>query len=313
MTSDLNKPLLRVHPSRQAARTVGSPRNPPPPVSFSIPEQAEKFGPKFTRLTEILQRDSGGIELHADPSSIAPERLLVFELNGEVQNFANAIRQVEGLQLVDEEELVPDDLADHPRAYLLIPDDQALGQIHRLWEHWLSGSPMQTGFTPWRDVFKTLRDLRPWGPQDRISKIDQGILTREIDGLEAHDTIKLEIELIYRPDTSLSRNYQARVEEEITNQGGNVLSAARIDEIAYHAVLAEVSVQTATQILNHEGISSLDPIQHIRPQSTSLKSNLGDESPSCCGQLKLATSLEVNPNFSSAIIGDSPPLLACGR
>ncbi|WP_158278776.1 ATP-binding protein [Leucothrix arctica] len=33
----------------------------------------------------------------------------------------------------------------------------------------------------------------------------------------------------------------------------------------------------------------------------------------CCGQLKLATSLEVNPNFSSAIIGDSPPLLACGR
>jgi N-methylhydantoinase A len=33
----------------------------------------------------------------------------------------------------------------------------------------------------------------------------------------------------------------------------------------------------------------------------------------CCGQLKLATSLEVNPSFSSAIIGDSPPLLLCGR
>ena len=35
--------------------------------------------------------------------------------------------------------------------------------------------------------------------------------------------------------------------------------------------------------------------------------------PICCGQLKLATSLEVKPSFSSAIIGDSPPLLLCGR
>lgn len=278
MTSDLTKPLLRIHPSQPTERTRGVPRNPPSPLSYSIQEQKGKFGPKFTRLAEVLQRDESGLEVHSDPSSIAPERLLVFELNGEVQNFANAIRKVDGLQLVDEEELIPDESAKNPRVYLLIPDDKALGQIHRLWEHWSSGEKMPDGFAPWRDVFQTLRDLRPWGPHDRVSKADHTILAGEIEGLENNDKIKLEIELIYRPNNNISTASQERVIEEITRQDGDILSMVRIDEISYHAILVEVSIQTVNQILSHESISSLDPVQHIRPQSISLKSSIADES-----------------------------------
>ena len=60
---------------------------------------------------------------------------------------------------------------------------------------------------------------------------------------------------------------------------------------------------------NPEGYSPAEFIPLI--ESTELICDIGEWV--CCGQLKLATSLEVNPSFSSAMIGDSPPLLLCGR
>ena len=43
--------------------------------------------------------------LRADANALAPERLLVFEVRGSIGSFADAIRRVPGLELVDEEEL----------------------------------------------------------------------------------------------------------------------------------------------------------------------------------------------------------------
>jgi hypothetical protein len=50
----------------------------------------------------VLSRDPTGLELRADPSALAPERLLVFEVEGPIQNFTAAVRRVQGLQIVDE-------------------------------------------------------------------------------------------------------------------------------------------------------------------------------------------------------------------
>ncbi len=69
-----------------------------------------------------MARDPGGLELRADPAALAPERLLVFEVRGSVNNFAAAVQRVPGLELIDEEELGSDDDKE-PVAYLLVPDE----------------------------------------------------------------------------------------------------------------------------------------------------------------------------------------------
>lgn len=115
----------------------------------------------------MLARDPAGLELRHDPSALAPERLLVFEVRGSIQDFARAITKVVGLELVDEEELPSDD-DKQPVAYLLVPDAKALGQLLRLWTKWLETGEVPAGFTPWRNVFDCLRDLRPWGPSDGL-------------------------------------------------------------------------------------------------------------------------------------------------
>ncbi|GLQ33867.1 hypothetical protein GCM10007939_01500 [Amylibacter marinus] len=143
-----------------------------------------------------MDASSSGLEVRADPTALAPERLLVFEVRGAISSFANAIRNVPGLELIDEEAF-PEDDDKNPAAYLLVPNDAALRQVMSLWRRWVSGRSMETGFTPWRDVFNTLRDIRAWGPQDRISEPERNILNEEIQDRADTDLVSIEIELVF--------------------------------------------------------------------------------------------------------------------
>jgi hypothetical protein len=128
-----------------------------------------------------LQRDPAGLELRADPTALAPERLLAFEVRGAIAPFAAAVRRVPGLELIDEEELAGDDEDKAPVAYLMVPDVRALREIESLWSRWRRGQ-LVSGETPWRDVFALLRELRPWGPTDRVNPRRQTFSPRKFSG-----------------------------------------------------------------------------------------------------------------------------------
>lgn len=258
-------------------RVKGSPANIPSPTAFPISRQRSEIGPKFDRLRTILERDGSGLELRSDPSALAAERLLVFEVRGAINAFANAVRKVPGLDLIDEEDFV-DGETEKPVAYLLVPDLSALREIESLWRRWISGQTMRTGFTPWRDVFATLRDLRPWGPDDRISEPERKVLLEEIMYLSDDELVTLEIELVFRSDEAKSLNARSGLTEAISAEGGNVLSEAKIGDIAYHAVLCELPVRAIRGIIENAdgGLSWFDPIQHIRPQSLATSTEIGD-------------------------------------
>jgi hypothetical protein len=209
---------------------------------------------------------NSGLELRSDPTALAPERLLVFEVRGFVSNFASAIRRVPGLELIDEETFPEDDHDKNPAAYLLVPDDTALRQVLSLWRRWADNQSLPPGFTPWRDVFNTLKDIRAWGPQDRVSEPERSILSDEILGRPDDELVPIEIELVFRRNGGPS---ESSVSQSIADIGGRILSRARIDDIAYHAILAELPVRAIRGIiaLDQESISGLEPIQNIRPQS----------------------------------------------
>lgn len=268
MVSDPSKPLLRLTPHPEQDRPVGKPKPVPRPSNFPLDRQTGAFSPKFNRLAEVLNRDPTGLELKSDPAGLAPERLLVFELRGSISAFARAVRNVPGLELIDEEELEADEEDKAPVAYLLVPDVRALRDLESLWKRWLRGELVH-GETPWRDVFAIVRDLRPWGPEDRIQPEEVDILNDAIAGLADEALARLEIELIYRTAANVGAAREAELRAAIIGQGGRIVSASRIDDIAYHALLIDLPVLAVRQIIarSPEGIAGLEPIMHIRPQS----------------------------------------------
>lgn len=265
-------------PLEPHGRAVGKPRAVPKPEPFLSARQKAAFSPKFNRLAEVLQRDPTGLELRGDPTALAPERLLVFEVRGSISIFAAAVRRIPGLELVDEEELSADDHDELPVAYLMVPDVRALRDLESLWRRWENGK-LARGETPWRDVFELLRDLRPWGPADRVHSTDGDLLSQEIEGQDDDQLLALELELVFRASDAVAEVQEQEVQGAIVATGGQILSRSRIADIAYHALLVDVPVRLVREIVERssEGISGLEPIMHIRPQSAATSIDVGDQ------------------------------------
>jgi hypothetical protein len=229
---------------------------------------------------EVLARDPAALELRADPAALAPERLLVFEVRGSIAAFARAVSRVPGLELIDEEELPGDEDA-APVAYLLVPDVRALRQIESLWRTWVAGRDLPEGHTAWRDVFACLRDLRPWGPEDRVQPADVSILDEEIFGKADDEQIPLEIEIVFRPNADAAAVYEATVARAIGAYGGTILSRARLADIAYHAILARLPVAAIRRIVDRSpaSLAGIEQVMYIRPQSVVSGIDVADTVP----------------------------------
>lgn len=277
MPSDPTKPLLRLTPQAERPRALGRAAYVPAPDPFPGNRQDAQIGPKFTRLADILARGGGALELRADATALAPERLLVFEVRGAIGPFADAVRRVPGLELIDEEEMQSDEADEHPVAYLMVPDLAALRNIESLWRRWRAGQ-LVYGETPWANVFERLRDLRPWGPADRVQPYEADILASEVDERGEAEPVRLEIELVFRADERAAQEGAETVIAAVAACGGRVVSVARIADIAYHAVLVDLPVWAVRQIIARtlDGIAGLDPVMHIRPQSVATSLDVDD-------------------------------------
>jgi hypothetical protein len=219
------------------------------------------------------------MELRADPTGLAPERLMVFEVRGAIADFARAVRAINGLELIDEEELTGDEADKAPVAYLMIPDARALRDLEGLWRRWLRGE-LRRGETPWRNVFERLRDLRPWGPTDRVEQRDRDILAEEIAELSDDDLVPLEIELVFHHSKNDAERVEDSVRRDVVAYGGRILSRSRIPDIAYHALLVQVPARIVRSVVKLEssGIAGLEPVMSIRPQSLATRIDLTDPS-----------------------------------
>ncbi len=201
-------------------------------------------------------------------------------MKASIADFARAINKVPGLELIDEEEL-PDDESKAPVAYLLVPDLRALQQIESLWRKWVSGQKLPRGFTPWRDVFACLRDLRVWGPTDRVQPLDADSLVDEIEGRADDELVPLEIELVFRASPEAGATSEETVTAAVRQSGGRILSRSRLDDISYHAILAELPVASVRLVVerNPGSVAGVESIMHIRPQSVVTKIDTNDLLP----------------------------------
>jgi len=263
MATPPGQPLLRLDAPTTIARRTGG--RPGIPRKMEPREQGRMpAGQKLFHLSEQLDAKRSALQLRADPNALAPERLLVFELTGSVMKFEQAVRLVPGLEFLGAEDLEEDELDDNPAVYLMVPSEGALRNIVTLWRGWQKTGSVPERFSAWKALLSQLRDIRPWGPQDRITPADFDILTAET--ANARTTVRVEVELVFRQDGQTTEQEARRA---IAAAGGETISRSRIAGAGYHTLLADIPIKAMQQALQRDslGLSGLDAIFQIRPQS----------------------------------------------
>ena len=270
----------------------------PRTAKLSPERQAQRLGPAFGRLASVLDEESDAISLRDDPSSIAPERALVLEVAGSMVDFQALVARVSGLEFLGDEEIEfdPDEdffVADMRRGregerrvdrslggrlYLAMPDVQALRQLISLWGRWQRGEGLSQGFARWRDVFASLRDIRPWGPADRISEETIACWREEMEN-DPGKTRRIEVEMWFRESAESRGVAFGRIAEVVAQAGGKVIHHSVVEEIGYDAMLIDLPVAEIARMAKREEIHLVicDDIMFLRPQSSTGLPEPGDE------------------------------------
>jgi len=221
--------------------------------------QAQRLGPKFT----ALQREFARIQVEAE--GIVPEKVLVLETVGPVEDFFVAVRDIDGMEWlgeIEEEDIPPDDdffaldsegrrkpdKTLRGRVFLVFSNHDALRQMLSLWRLWQRGDRLAWGQRKWEQIFGYLRDIRPWGVRDRL--LETGVLDDWKERVEHNEEIlPCEIELWFRRDPDMRTTARSRVADLVTAQQGRIINEAVITDIAYHALLVELPVAAVSQII----------------------------------------------------------------
>jgi hypothetical protein len=272
------KPLLLFPRPASADRDKGHGR----PASLHIPphtQQGHRLSPQFRQLHQIF--NDRRAELQRSTTGIIPEQVLVLEIIGGIDNFIVAVKHIQGMEWLgelDENDLPPDDNffrdEEHRdgllsgRLYLVMVNQQAIQQLLSLWNHFKRDEQFvfHRGQTKWRDLFKHLKNIRPWGVEDRLA--ETGAIEDWKDNIaRGQSTVRFEAELWFRDNPQDRTRCQTYYSSIIQREGGRLVTSAVIPEIAYHAILAEVPIASVQNIIdsNYTELICCDNIMFIRP------------------------------------------------
>jgi Subtilase family len=227
----------------------------------SVRRQARRLNPQFQRLAEAFENKR--MSLQSDVTGAVPEQVLVFETAGSVEDFIAAVRRVEGMEWMAEwetEDFIPDDDfrdSKHPdkpvqgRLFLILANQQALQQLLSFWDAYRKEPDRQfpRGLNKWRHVFRQLRNIRPWGPEDRLRQT--GAIEDWTDRLGHNENnVRLEAELWFR-DPPARERAENSFRKIVAAEDGHVLAQSMLPEAAYHALLAELPAAAVRQVLRN--------------------------------------------------------------
>ena len=277
-----DRPLLRLPNPRPTRRLTGAPAKVPRPQGADRRHQAQRFGHEFARIEVALAGEDPTLELRRDPFGIAPERALVFVTAVPIGDFTRAARLV-GLEVLSEVELeddydLPADLiADQPRMasptlYATMPTQDAFNRLLRQWRRYQAGNDPEHGYAPWWRLFSLLAELRPWGPEDRLSADNRTELENR---LPFDDDAQVRLELEHWPIRNRGNLDQWRRETEarVLALGGQIIDRSAIHEgnFVYDAMLVGFAARVVRHMVDNpsapDSLATLDGLQFVLPQS----------------------------------------------
>lgn len=227
--------------------------------------QGTRLAPSFNRLTAAFEAQR--LALADDPAALDPDQVLVLEVGGELDEFARAVRKIDGLEFLAEQlddKMEPDEdfvvtTGDRVKPvvrqlFLVASDHRAWQEMLALWHRFQAEEPMPHGLTKFRDLFDRLRALRPWEDRDRLDRT--GVLAAwetELAGVPDAELISFEIELWMRQDDQRRSAAVDKLRADLADVGGELLESVQLQEIGYHGALGRVPAALIRRILSeHE-------------------------------------------------------------
>lgn len=241
--------------------------------------QTERLNPQFHQLQKTLNEQK--MALQSSPVGTVYEEVLVLETVNGIEDFIRAVRQIQGMEWfgeIDEDDIPPDDdfFQDETRRsaplsgriYLVMVNQQAIQQLLSLWNRYSQDENYKFphGQAKWKGLFKHLKNIRPWGVEDRIS--ETGILENWKDSIQhGQQTVRLEAELWFRENLDNQKRSQNEYSKIIRNEGGKIITSSIVPEIAYHGLLAEVPSKAVQKVIerNYTELVRCNHVMYFRP------------------------------------------------
>ncbi|MBK8186655.1 MAG: S8 family peptidase [Cellvibrio sp.] len=268
-------------------------------------------------ITERFKNLLDSAQLSTKPG-FWPERTLVFETIGSVDNFYRALQGLHSYKFLltelggeiepDEENYLTDDEGPSTdllstTLYFSMVNRTSLEKIESLWRAYKNDSNYKfpAGFSGLKHIFNQLKSVRFWDTEDRlnVSGLREDLQERIKYGEES---IPIEIELWFHPELHARIHYEKQVIAEVQKIGGKVITRCEIEQIGYHAILGQIPSQCVTELLagryDNVDLVRCDSIMFFRP----------------VGQCQVAiadqeTSIEL-PEEQSLSNEGSPPVIA---
>jgi hypothetical protein len=274
----VERPLLLFPGKAEVSRT----KKPPFISTQKFPDhvrQGQRLTLKFTQLQNALQQRT--IEFQQSADGIEPEQALVLETIGSVEDFMNAVKNIDGFEWLGEteiDEIVPDEdfydsqSRDKPlngRLYVVISNARAVDELLSMWNRWLADNAVKfdRGLNKFKDVFTRLKDIRRWSIEDRLE--ESGILEAWREDLQHYGerAVRFEIELWFRNSPEKRLQSSTLIRNLVSQLNGSVSHECVISEIAYHALLAELPANAIQQIIEnpYTALVECDGVMFFRP------------------------------------------------
>ena len=209
--------------------------------------QGSRLGSRFQDIEDAFSEQA---TLTQSLGASDPQLVVVFEAVDERADLAR-VAQLAGLEILTEVERDYEPDPNFPRKtvnqdlpvtgclHAVCINEQSRANILAQWRRWQQTGQVDTGYAPLRDVFAHLKDVRPWGPQDRVRV---GELAAALSGMLPGDHT-VEIELWYRLSELLRQKAQDEVAALVEQSGGRVLSVAQVGEVGYHGMKCTVPLE----------------------------------------------------------------------
>lgn len=277
------KPLLTFNaPNTERKRD----RLPPGRSNLQTPGLQKQAARIFPKVEALELKFAETIQLSNSPSGMQPEKVLVLEIAGEVQNLIDSLAKTPGFEFLSQSLLEREfhselfyDLAKNKKkkpatknAYLAMSNQSGLQRLHRMWKRYNETGQIEFGFTPLKNAFLQLSDIRFWDTKDRLDATHclEDWAYRLEDAAEGYDeVISFEIELWYRPSAFLRAQSESHIRRVVKESGGDVLSSFVHEGICYHGLLGRLPISKVKDIVESSGaaleLMRCDEIMFFRP------------------------------------------------